>query len=267
MEQKETEESKVTEDTLVYLEVLDSKEIKITDGLHVTIGPKNCKQVLDKGEILSGWYTIYTEDCKALTVFCDMHTDGGGWLVFQKRMDGSVDFYRGWEAYKNGFGNKLSEFWLGNENLHQLTKTGTFHLRVDLMDFDYKRHFAKYNSFKILGEADKYKLLLGSFVAGDIGMFLLSFNLTRRFHFLTGDSLTYHNNQAFTTNDKDNDADGQNCAVLFKGAWWHKACHASSLNGFYHKGKHASYANGINWKRLPLLLQAFRNENTTRIRP
>uniref|UniRef100_H3B766 Fibrinogen C-terminal domain-containing protein n=1 Tax=Latimeria chalumnae TaxID=7897 RepID=H3B766_LATCH len=191
---------------------------------------RNCKQLLAKGENASGQYTIYLENCKALTVFCDMDTDGGGWLVFQKRMDGSVDFYKGWEAYKNGFGNKLSEFWLGNENLHQLTKTGTFTLRVDLEDFEGNKGFAKYSNFRILGESENYRVHFDAYVTGNIG-----------------DSFSSHNNQAFTTNDKDNDAYGQNCAVLYKGAWWYKICHHSNLNGLYHKGTHSSYADGINW--------------------
>lgn len=38
-------------------------------------------------------------------VFCDQTTTGGGWTVFQKRLDGSVNFYRGWADNKNGFGN------------------------------------------------------------------------------------------------------------------------------------------------------------------
>ncbi len=33
--------------------------------------------------------------------------------VIQRRMDGSVNFYRPWNQYKKGFGNVESEYWMG----------------------------------------------------------------------------------------------------------------------------------------------------------
>ena len=98
-----------------------------------------------------------------------MTTDGGGWTVFQRRVDGSVNFYRGWAEYKFGFGNLNGEFWLGNDKLHRISAAGNMTLRVDLEDFDGDIKFAEYSSFKVADGADKYRLWVGGYngTAGD----------------------------------------------------------------------------------------------------
>ncbi|XP_006115572.3 ficolin-3 [Pelodiscus sinensis] len=193
-------------------------------------GPRSCKELVDQGEFLSGWHTIYLPACRPLRVFCDMDTDGGGWLVFQKRMDGSVDFYRPWSSYKKGFGSQLSEFWLGNENIHLLTQEGEFQLRVDLVDFNGSSSFASYRSFKLKGEEDKYELVLGTFLGGS-----------------AGDSLSLHNGRPFSTYDHDNDSGTQNCAVTVHGAWWYTNCYRANLNGGYAVGEQQRQKYSIDW--------------------
>uniref|UniRef100_A0A674IIB7 Fibrinogen C-terminal domain-containing protein n=1 Tax=Terrapene triunguis TaxID=2587831 RepID=A0A674IIB7_9SAUR len=193
-------------------------------------GARDCKQLLSEGNSLSGWYTVFTQDCVAMTVLCDMDTDGGGWIVFQKRVDGLVDFFRDWNSYKRGFGSRLSEFWLGNDNIHLLTSIGTHELRIDLRDFEDNCVFAKYKSFKILGETEKYKLILGDFLGGT-----------------AGDSLSVHKGMAFSTKDGDNDQSTDNCATAYLGAWWYNGCHHSNLNGFYWRERQEKHATGINW--------------------
>ncbi|XP_063289016.1 ficolin-1-B-like [Pelobates fuscus] len=193
---------------------------------------QNCKELLDYGASLSGWYTVYTSNGLPLTVYCDMETDGGGWLVFQRRMDGSVDFFRDWNSYKRGFGHQASEFWLGNDHIHQLTSTGTYDLRFDFMDFENNRTYATYSNFKITGENLNYTLSLGSFIGGT-----------------AGDSFYGHRNTPFSTKDRDNDRHKTiSCANSYKGAWWYTECHISNLNGLYLRGTHKSAANGVNWK-------------------
>ena len=108
-------------------------------------------------------YKIDPDCLGEFEVFCDQKTAGGGWTVFQRRQDGSVDFFRGWNDYKQGFGNLNGEFWLGLDKIHRLTVSGGYKLRVDLEDHQGKTVFAEYKSFAGTGEKAKYRLSLGSY--------------------------------------------------------------------------------------------------------
>lgn len=190
---------------------------------------KNCAELYKSGERANGVYTIDPEGSGPFDVFCDQTAAGGGWIVFQKRLDGSVDFYRGWTDYKVGFGNLNGEFWLGLDKINRLTKTGN-RLRVDLEDTTGKAVYAEYDMFAVTSERTKYKLSLGTYSG------------------TAGDSLSAHHGLPFTTKDQDNDRHKTvNCAVNHKGGWWYGGCHSSNLNGLYLHGQHSSYADGVNW--------------------
>ena len=188
----------------------------------------NCKDALTKGQTISGVYTIQPDNQPAFQVYCDMETDGGGWTVFQRRMDGSVDFYRYWTDYQQGFGNLSGEFWLGLDKIHRLTSTAT-QLRVDLQDFEGNSVYAKYTTFSVGDSASNYILT----VSGYSGT--------------AGDSFGDHNGYQFSTRDRENDIWSGNCAQSFKGGWWYNNCHFANLNGVYHGGSHSSYADGVQW--------------------
>ena len=102
----------------------------------------------------------------SFNVYCDMRTDGGGWTVFQRRQDGSVDFYRGWNDYKSGFGQLTAEFWLGNDKIHRLTAARPSSLRVELEDWNGVRVLAKYGKFNIGDEQVKYRLEVWVLIQG-----------------------------------------------------------------------------------------------------
>ena len=123
----------------------------------------SCSSLYKSGERKDGLYTINPDGLGYFQVRCDMQTDGGGWTVFQRRQDASVDFYRGWQDYKNGFGNLNGNFWLGLDRIHRLAKSGQNVLRVDLTDFNDHVAYAKYGSFSVASERDDYRLDLGSF--------------------------------------------------------------------------------------------------------
>ena len=130
---------------------------------------KDCSKLGQSGLAPSGIYYINPDGGSPIHVLCDMTTNGGGWTVFQRRLDGSVDFFQGWESFKNGFGNLSGEFWLGNDNLHRLTASDDVMLRVDLEDFDGNITYAEYTTFQVANEADKYRIAIGGYngTAGD----------------------------------------------------------------------------------------------------
>ncbi|XP_054667344.1 tenascin-X-like [Grus americana] len=164
-----------------------------------------------------------------LRVFCDMETDGGGWLVFQRRQDGGTDFWRGWDAYAHGFGNVTGEFWLGNEALHALTAGTPTELRVDLRT-PQDAAFARYRDFAVASPEDHYRLRLGAYSG------------------TAGDALSYHAGSPFSTRDRDPRGRPRPCAVAYTGAWWYHNCHYANLNGRYGTPHHHQGINWFPWK-------------------
>ncbi|XP_034752155.1 angiopoietin-related protein 2-like isoform X1 [Etheostoma cragini] len=196
-------------------------------------GPfKDCLDALEGGYTTSGMYLLKPDNSNQLMqVWCDQRHDPGGWTVILRRQDGSVNFFRNWETYKQGFGNIDGEHWLGLESIYWLTKQGTYKLLVTLEDWTGRKTFAEYASFRVESEADFYRLRLG------------------QYHGNAGDSLTWHNSKQFTTLDKDHDVYTGNCAHYQKGGWWYNACAHSNLNGVWYRGGHyrSRYQDGVYW--------------------
>ncbi|XP_035811953.2 tenascin isoform X4 [Amphiprion ocellaris] len=193
--------------------------------------PKDCAQILLNGETTSGLYTIYIggEETQAVQVYCDMTTDGGGWLVFVRRQNGKLEFFRNWKNYTAGFGNMNDEFWLGLSNLHKITSSGHYELRVDLRD-NGESAYAQYDKFTIAEPRTRYKLYIGAYSG------------------TAGDSMTYHQGRPFSTYDNDNDIAVTNCALSYKGAFWYKNCHRVNLMGKYGDTSHSKGINWFHWK-------------------
>ena len=59
-------------------------------------------------------FTTVVVTTSTSAVYCDMTTDGGGWIVIQRNKKNSlVNFNRNWADFKKGFGNLTTEFWYG----------------------------------------------------------------------------------------------------------------------------------------------------------
>ncbi|XP_012624256.2 tenascin isoform X3 [Microcebus murinus] len=209
---------------------------KLVQTIFTTIGllypfPRDCSQAMLNGDTTSGLYTIYLngDKAQALEVYCDMASDGGGWIVFLRRKNGREDFYRNWKAYVAGFGDRREEFWLGLDNLSKITAQGQYELRVDLRDHG-ETAFAVYDRFNVGDAKTRYKLK----VEGYSGT--------------AGDSMAYHNGRSFSTFDKDTDSAITNCALSYKGAFWYRNCHRVNLMGRYGDNNHSQGVNWFHWK-------------------
>ena len=170
----------------------------------------------------SGVYTMMNfcgVKCYDAEVYCDTSNGGGGWIVVQRRQDGSVDFNRGWGEYEDGFGKLTGEFWYGLRALHCLTGQGGWEMRMDIKLANGTNIFLQYEQFKVASAKDKYKLTVGGFQG------------------TTTDPMARHNGMYFTTKDSDNDQWDNNCALKGPsnphGGWWYNNCWHINLNNYY----------------------------------
>ena len=148
---------------------------------------------------------------------CDMNTDGGGWLVIQRRLlNGNTNFKHNWQEYEDGFGDLEGEFWYGLRNIHCLTSRWEMVLRIDMETTDGVAFNWTYETVQVGGPHTNYTLTLG---AG---------HGTKNYMF---DAVRYHNGNQFSMYDVDNDKSSSNCAVGNKGGWWYNRCHEAKLNG------------------------------------
>ncbi|XP_064551856.1 ficolin-1-like isoform X2 [Drosophila montana] len=181
----------------------------------------------------NGIYKIQIKGGEVMSVYCDVALTGSPWLVIQRRSDVNLNFYRSWSAYKQGFGDLQSSFFIGLDTLNALTVSQPHELYVHLEDFEGQTRYAKYDAFAIGNDANLFGLnTLGNYTG------------------TAGDSLSYQRGMKFTTYDRDNDqSNTTNCAVQYTGAGWYNDCQWSNLNGLYLGGDYGEdqFARGISW--------------------
>ena len=108
--------------------------------------------------------TNFCGDCDLTAEgYCDANVDGGGWLVVQRRQDGSVDFNRGWVEYEEGFGSLNGELWYDLRPLHCLTNQGQWRLRIDFTFTNGTKSYLSYNSFLVGSPISQYQLSISGF--------------------------------------------------------------------------------------------------------
>ncbi|KAJ8033621.1 Ficolin-1 [Holothuria leucospilota] len=168
----------------------------------------DCYDALQDGQINDGIYTVLPSGWPGtpFNVYCDMTTSGGGWTLFQRRIDGVTDFYRNWTSYKHGFGSldHDKDFWLGNEQLYYLTNQRDYKLRIEITTPELSHE--ERTLFRIGAENTSYKVLdIGELISGSQVNGMLQTTL-----------------RPFSTFDMDNDrCEDINCAEGHRGGWWY----------------------------------------------
>ena len=220
---------------------------------------KNCCNVAVKHHYFSinknssGVYNIIDFCQQGTTVqgYCDTLTDGGGWLVIQRRKDGSENFHRFWWEYEMGFGTLTGEFWFGLNALHCLTSQGQWELRIDLKLTNGTIIYLLHNKFAVGPVTKQYPLTISGFTGYTTDPFNIHHTPTSHYGAL--------NTMKFSTRDQDNDRwPTGNCAAS-NGGWWYNRCTDIFPNREYNH-KSAIKLNG-QWHALPFIEMKIRPKN------
>ncbi|KAM9825770.1 fibrinogen C domain-containing protein 1-B-like isoform 2-T2 [Syngnathus typhle] len=189
--------------------------------LKALLKPRDCSEVKVAGNIQDGVYTIYPGS-NSVKVYCDMTSDGGGWTVFQRRKDGSVNFHRAWDQYRDGFGDITGEHWLGLRHLNALTGLGGYQFRVDAKTHNGHVCWTGYNNFSVglnslNPENDGYPLRMTGWDSRSKAR------------------IGYYAVMGFSTYDRDQDTNEEYNLANMKGAWWHNKYPTIQPNGIYYQ--------------------------------
>ena len=167
-------------------------------------------RIFPPNRVPTGVYKMSMGTFATASVYCNMTTDNGGWIVIQRNMKNSqLSFDKNWREYEEGFGDLNKDFWAGLELMHTLSQRGQWEMRLDYQKNDKTWSYLHYNQFSIGSASEEYPLTVGRFTGVGSNWF------------------AYHNGMKFSTPDNDNSG---NCAATYKSGWWYNNCHSIHIN-------------------------------------
>uniref|UniRef100_A0A8U7N1T6 Uncharacterized protein n=1 Tax=Corvus moneduloides TaxID=1196302 RepID=A0A8U7N1T6_CORMO len=199
--------------------------------------PRDCSK-LPAGSP-SGVYIIQPTGLPPIMVYSEMNGNGGWTVIQRNHRDTPVSWDESWSTYKHGFGNVHTEFWLGTEYIHQITRQKVYQVRFAIWDASNNMKFADYNLFSLGDESQGYQLRLGAH-SGTAEDAMASKGTT-----------TMHDNMKFSAKDRDQDTSSGNCATSSGGGWWYSACYSVRLNfkgGMTWEFKQSKTKPGMSWE-------------------
>lgn len=183
----------------------------------------------------SDLYPLSARNGKTRHVYCDMETDGGGWMVIMRRGSSHPGFKYRWSrgrgSYERGFGKVDRDFWLGLQNMWYFSQGGV-ELLIELrktVDGHEERYVARYRTFSLGSKSSGYVLTVGGY---DNRTSTLPDSLSHSdgFPFLTPSD----GSPDYDTVVADQYVRSGFCNIVFNDYWWHgsretEACTKVSL--------------------------------------
>ena len=226
---------------------------------------KNCCDVAVKNHFFSinksspGVYNIIDFCQQGTTVqgYCDTLTDRGGWLVIQRRQDGTENFDRFWWEYAIGFGSLTGEFWFGLNAVHCLTSKGHWELRIDFILSNGTRGYLPYKHFAVGPASQQYPLTISGFHGYTTDPFYS--------HLKNPTNSWALNTMKFSTREQDHDRwPNVQCTEEYigegGGGWWYNNCADMFPNNRY-DNKYRVKLNG-QWDPVPFMEIKIRQKNS-----
>ncbi|XP_046565173.1 techylectin-5B-like [Haliotis rubra] len=195
---------------------------------------QDCTEGYDTGHYTkgSGIYLIYPNMAPSpFKVKCNMQYRGLTYIQMHK--DGSTNFNRSWQEYKDGFGDVTKDFWLGNDKLVYLTNK-----RPQMLTFIFK------------DMSSTRQRVYKHFTLSQDGLYTMTYQTSWGATLPEkhgGDCLAELKGQPFSTFDRDNDDSLLNCAQEHKSGFWFKSCTPCNPNGVWSETPDKKRA-GVPWE-------------------